>query len=61
MMKAAILYGKEHVRIEEIQAADLRPGEVRIRITAPVAGLLAGLRRQPLLCKGDLVARILAL
>jgi predicted deacylase len=43
------------------QVHDSFTGEARIRITAPVAGLLAGLRRQPLLCKGDLVARILAL
>jgi hypothetical protein len=42
------------------QVHDSFTGEVRIRITAPVAGLLAGLRRQPLLCKGDLVARVLA-
>ena len=34
-------------------------GELRTEIHAPVAGLLAGLRRQPLLCSGDLVARIL--
>jgi predicted deacylase len=43
------------------QVHDSFTGEEQIRITAPVAGLLAGLRRQPLLCKGDLVARILAL
>jgi predicted deacylase len=36
-------------------------GDIRARVIAPVAGLLAGLRRQPLLCAGDLVARILAL
>jgi predicted deacylase len=34
-------------------------GNIRVRVMAPVAGLLAGLRRQPLLCGGDLVARIL--
>ena len=33
-MKAAILYGKEDVRIEEVAPAELRPGEVRIRIEA---------------------------
>src|SRR5947209_3444542 len=33
-MKAAVLYGKEDVRIEEIQPAALKPGEVRIRIEA---------------------------
>jgi len=36
-------------------------GNLRARVIAPVAGLLAGLRRQPLLCKGDRVARILTL
>lgn len=43
------------------QIYDSFTGEVQMRITAPVAGLLAGLRRQPLLCEGDMVARILAL
>lgn len=33
-MKAAVLYGKEDVRIEEIKPAALKPGEVRIRIEA---------------------------
>ncbi len=33
-MKAAILYGREQVRIEEIQPAALKPGEVRITIEA---------------------------
>ncbi len=33
-------------------------GEVRAQLASPVSGLLCGLRRQPLLCKGDLVARI---
>jgi L-iditol 2-dehydrogenase len=33
-MRAAILHGKEQVRIEEIQPARLRPGEVRIAIEA---------------------------
>jgi predicted deacylase len=36
-------------------------GNIQARIIAPVAGLLAGLRRQPLLCAGDLIARILTL
>lgn len=36
-------------------------GDLRSRVLAPVAGLLAGLRRQPLVCAGDLVARILTL
>jgi predicted deacylase len=27
-------------------------------VRAPVAGLLSGVRRQPLLCEGDLMARI---
>src|SRR5262249_31913509 len=31
-------------------------GSVRCEITAPVSGLLSGLRRQPLLCEGDLIA-----
>ena len=34
-------------------------GQPRSPVLAPVAGLLAGLRRQPLLCEGNLVARIL--
>ncbi|MCB1775885.1 MAG: hypothetical protein KDI50_00455 [Candidatus Competibacteraceae bacterium] len=34
-------------------------GSILARVTAPVAGLLAGLRRQPLLCIGDPIARIL--
>lgn len=34
-------------------------GGERARVVAPVAGLLASLRRQPLLREGDLVARIL--
>ena len=34
-------------------------GQTRSPVLAPVAGLLAGLRRQPLLCEGNLVARIL--
>ncbi|MEW6156992.1 MAG: zinc-binding dehydrogenase [Verrucomicrobiota bacterium] len=33
-MKAAVLYGKEDVRIEEVNAPPLRPGEVRLRIEA---------------------------
>lgn len=33
-MKAAILYGKEQVGIEEVQPAVLKPGEVRIAIEA---------------------------
>ena len=35
-------------------------GELRAELRAPVAGLLAGIRRQPLLCEGDLVARLLS-
>ena len=34
-------------------------GELRASVIAPQSGLLASLRRQPLLCEGDLVARIL--
>jgi L-iditol 2-dehydrogenase len=33
-MKAAILHGKEDVRVEDIQPTPLRPGEVRLRIEA---------------------------
>jgi L-iditol 2-dehydrogenase len=33
-MKAAVLYGKENVRVEEIQPQPLKPGEVRIQIEA---------------------------
>ncbi len=33
-MKAAVLYGKEDVRIEEVVPRALQPGEVRIRIEA---------------------------
>ncbi len=33
-MKAAVLYGKEDVRVEEIQPQPLKPGEVRIQIQA---------------------------
>lgn len=33
-MRAAVLYGKEDVRVEEIQPAPLKPGEVRIQIQA---------------------------
>jgi L-iditol 2-dehydrogenase len=33
-MKAAVLYGKEDVRVEEVTPAPLKPGEVRIRIEA---------------------------
>jgi len=34
-------------------------GELRAEIRAPRSGLLSGVRRQPLLCEGDLVARVL--
>src|SRR5437773_3358421 len=33
-MKAAVLYGKEDVRVEEVAQASLKPGQVRIRIEA---------------------------
>src|SRR2546429_8040968 len=33
-MRAAVLYGKEDVRGEEVKAPPLRPGEVRIAIKA---------------------------
>jgi hypothetical protein len=34
-------------------------GRLRAELRTPLSGLLGGLRRQPLLCEGDLVARIL--
>jgi hypothetical protein len=34
-------------------------GDQTAEILAPVAGLLSGIRRQPLLCEGDLLARLL--
>lgn len=34
-------------------------GEQCADVKTPAVGLLAGLRRQPLLCEGDLLARIL--
>src|SRR5262245_3071062 len=33
-MKAAVLYGKEDVRVEDVKPAALKPGEVRIQIEA---------------------------
>lgn len=33
-MKAAVLYGKEDVRIEEVKSSPLKPGEVRVSIEA---------------------------
>src|SRR6185503_572598 len=33
-MKAAVLYGKEDVRVEDVQPQPLKPGEVRIQIEA---------------------------
>ena len=33
-MKAAVLYGKEDVRVENVNPASLKPGEVRIRVEA---------------------------
>jgi len=33
-MRAAILYGKEHVRVEEVTPGTLQPGEVRVAIEA---------------------------
>jgi hypothetical protein len=40
------------------QVYDPFDGSLKREIKAPVAGLLSGLRRQPLLVQGDLVARI---
>jgi len=37
---------------------DAFAGRLRAEVRAPVAGMVSGLRRQPLLCEGDLVARI---
>lgn len=37
---------------------DAFDGHIRTEIKAPTAGLISGIRRQPLLCEGDLVARI---
>jgi hypothetical protein len=37
---------------------DAFEGRVLAEVRAPVPGLVSGLRRQPLLCEGDLVARI---
>jgi predicted deacylase len=34
-------------------------GDLTVEIRSPVSGLLSGIRRQPLLCEGDLVARVL--
>lgn len=34
-------------------------GDLVAEIRSPVSGLLSGIRRQPLLCEGDLVARVL--
>ena len=39
--------------------SDCFTGGGRARVVAPVTGLVASLRRQPLLCKGELLARIL--
>ena len=33
-MKAAVLYGREDVRLEDVSPAPLKPGEVRVRIEA---------------------------
>jgi len=35
-------------------------GELRSEVHTPISGLVSGIRRQPLLCEGDLVARILS-
>jgi predicted deacylase len=40
------------------QVFDAFIGELRAEIRAPVGGLLSGIRRQPLLYEGDLIARI---
>jgi L-iditol 2-dehydrogenase len=33
-VKAAVLYGQEQIRVEELPAVGLRPGEVRVRVEA---------------------------
>ena len=33
-MRAAVLYGKEHIKIEEVPSRPLEPGEVRVRVEA---------------------------
>ena len=33
-MKAAVLYGQEQIRVEDVPEPALKPGEVRIRIEA---------------------------
>jgi uncharacterized protein len=33
-------------------------GQLRAQVKTPVSGLLSGIRRQPLLFEGDLIARI---
>ena len=40
------------------QVYDGFDGELRHEVKAPIAGLLSGIRRQPLLFEGDLIARI---
>jgi predicted deacylase len=40
------------------QIYDAFAGERRAELRAPVSGLLSGIRRQPLLCEGDLIARL---
>src|SRR5580765_7010177 len=34
LMKAAVLYGQEHIRVEEVTPLPLKTGEVRIQIEA---------------------------
>lgn len=48
------------VRAGEVigQVYDGFDGELRAEVRVPVTGLLSGIRRQPLLCEGDLLARI---
>src|ERR1700742_3988182 len=33
-MRAAVLYGQEHIKVEDIEPRSLKPGEVRIQIEA---------------------------
>ena len=51
--------GGDHLDLGVIVGfGDQQSGEQRAEAKTPVAGLLSGIRRQPLLCEGDLLARI---
>ena len=46
-MKAAVLHGKEDVRLEEVAERPLAPGEVRVRIGAALTGEQSELKGGP--------------